>query len=158
MKRIIIVLLMAVASVSLSYSQQIEIKKTFGENRFYQDGKRLYMKDVIALMENNQEAWALMKQAKKNYDINMPIALAGGGLIGWNLGKLMVGGKPNWVSSGIGVVLTGISIKILSNTNKKSKQAVEIYNSSLIKDTSYQFQPEFKLITNERGVGLCVKF
>ncbi|MFK8270825.1 hypothetical protein [Capnocytophaga stomatis] len=158
MKRIIIVLLMAVASVSLSYSQQIEIKKTFGENRFYQDGKRLYMKDVIALMENNQEALALMKQAKKNYNINMPIALAGGGLIGWNLGKLMVGGKPNWVSSGIGVVLTGISIKILSNTNKKSKQAVEIYNSSLIKDTSYQFQPEFKLITNERGVGLCVKF
>ncbi|GIJ94891.1 hypothetical protein CAPN002_21090 [Capnocytophaga stomatis] len=149
---------MAVASVSLSYSQQIEIKKTFGENRFYQDGKRLYMKDVIALMENNQEALALMKQAKKNYNINMPIALAGGGLIGWNLGKLMVGGKPNWVSSGIGVVLTGISIKILSNTNKKSKQAVEIYNSSLIKDTSYQFQPEFKLITNERGVGLCVKF
>ena len=66
MNRMFLVLLIAFTSLSFSYSQQIEIKKVFGENRFYQDGKRLYMKDVIILMENNKEALLIMKKARQN--------------------------------------------------------------------------------------------
>lgn len=158
MNRMFLVLLIAFTSLSFSYSQQIEIKKVFGENRFYQDGKRLYTKDVITLMENNQEALELMKKSRQNYNIAIPIAFGGGGLIGWNLGKLISGGKPNWVVAGIGAGLVGVTIKLNSNVNKYSKQAVEIYNSSLNKDSSYRFHPEFNLISNEMGIGLAVKF
>ncbi|MDO4781729.1 MAG: hypothetical protein Q4A09_00755 [Capnocytophaga felis] len=158
MKRIIIALLVTVASVSFSYSQEIEIKKVWGENRFYKAGNRLFMKDVIHLMENHPEALQIMKQVNRTNNVNKVISFAGGALIGWDLGNLMVGNKPTWIPMGIGAVLTGISIKILSNTNKKSKQAIELYNSSLSKNTSYHFQSEFSLIANESGVGLCIKF
>ncbi|MFK8268817.1 hypothetical protein [Capnocytophaga cynodegmi] len=158
MNRMFLVLLIAFTSLSFSYSQQIEIKKVFGENRFYQDGKRLYMKDVIILMENNQEALLIMKKARQNNNIAIPVSIGGAGLIGWNLGKLISGGKPNWVVAGIGAGLVGVTIKLNSNVNKYSKQAVEIYNSSLNKDSSYRFHPEFNLISNEMGIGLAVKF
>ncbi|GET45656.1 hypothetical protein [Capnocytophaga felis] len=158
MKKITIFLFFIATSISFLTAQQIEIKKEWGENRFYKAGNRLFIKDVIHLMEDSPEALAIMKQVNRTNTVNKVISFAGGALIGWDLGTLMTGSKPTWIPMGIGAVLTGISIKILSNTNKKSKQAVEIYNSSLIKDTSYQFQPEFKLIANERGVGLCVKF
>jgi hypothetical protein len=58
----------------------------------------------------------------------------------------------------IGAGLVGISIPISSNVNKKVKEAVEIYNSSINSTTSTNFNPKFNFITNRNGIGLSMNF
>lgn len=56
----------------------------------------------------------------------------------------------------LGFFAIGISFTI--GANKKAKQAVELYNSSLNVTLSHKFKPEFKVMANKNGVGLSMSF
>ena len=158
MKKMLLTLTIIIASITISNAQKISIEKTFGGLKFTQKGKNLTMNELVSTMKSNPNSYKLIKSAKSNNIFAQIIGGIGGGLIGYPIGTAIGGGKPNWTLAGIGAGLVGISIPISSNVNKKAKEAVEIYNSSLNSTTSTNFNPTFNIITNGNGIGLSINF
>ena len=144
--------------MTLCIAQQSEIKKVFGGYKYYQNGENLRMGKLVKIMEPNPQVSQLIKRAQSNNSIAYVIGLAGGGLIGWQIGTNSAGGDANWTLAGIGAGLIAVGIPISLSVDKKKKQAVELYNSSLNSATHNEFKPEFKIITYENGIGLTMTF
>lgn len=158
MKKMILTLTFAFAAMTLCVSQQIEMEKVFGGYKFTQNGKKLTMGNLVKTMESNQQAFELIKKAQSNNTLASIIGFAGGGLIGWPIGTAVGGGDANWTLAGIGAGLIVVGIPIASSANKKAKQAVELYNSSLYSTAYYEFKPEFEIMANGNGIGLSMSF
>ncbi|MBQ0768142.1 MAG: hypothetical protein KBT58_02550 [Bizionia sp.] len=158
MKKTILTLIFALTTITFCTAQKIEIEKVFGGYKYTQNGNQMTMKDLVKTMETNQQAFDLIKKAQSNNTLASIIGFAGGGLIGWPIGTAIGGGDANWTIAGIGVGLVAIGIPISSRVNKKTKQAVELYNSSLNATSFNEFKPEFKVIANGNGIGLSMNF
>ncbi len=158
MKKAVLTLTIIIASITISNAQKISIEKTFGGLKFTQNGKNLTMNELVSVMKSNPDSYKLIKSAKSNNLLAQVIGGVGGGLIGYPIGTVVGGGKPNWTLAGIGAGLVGISITIYSNVKKKAKKAVEIYNSNLNSTTSTNFNPNFKILANSNGIGLSMNF
>ncbi len=139
-----------------SKAQEIKIEKTFSGYKITQNDKRLTLKSLTNALRPNKEAYMLLKSAKSTHITAIIIAGIGGFAIGYPLGKSLRGGKTNWALMGAGVGALGLSIPVSLSSNKKLEQAVEVYNSGL-KNTSY-FKPKYKIIVNQKGLGLAINF
>ena len=158
MKQTILTLIIAVATMTFCNAQKIEMEKVFGGYKYTQNGNQMTMKDLVKTMESNKQAFDLIKKARLNNTLASIIGFAGGGLIGWPIGTAIGGGDANWTLAGIGAGIVAIGIPISSSTNKKAKQAVELYNSSLKSTSFYEFKPEFKVIASGNGIRLSMNF
>ncbi len=158
MKKTVLSLILAFTSMSLCIAQQIEIKKVFGGYKYYQDGENLRIGKLVKIMESNPQAFGIIKKAQSNNTIAYIMGVTGGGLIGWQTGTNSAGGDANWALAGLGAGLIVVGIPISLGVEKKKKQAVELYNSSLNSTTNNEFKPEFKVMTNGNGIGLSMIF
>ena len=158
MKKTILTLIFALATMTFCNAQKIEMEKIFGGYKYTQNGNHMTMRDLVKTMESNKQAFDLIKKAQSNNTLASIIGFAGGGLIGWPIGTAIGGGDANWTLAGIGAGLVAIGIPISLSANKKAKQAVELYNSSLNSTSFYEFKPEFKAIANRNGFGLSINF
>ena len=158
MKKTILTLTFALATLTFCNAQQIEMEKVFGGYKYTQNGKLMKMKDLVKTMESNQQAFDLIKKAQSNNTISSIFSGAGGFLVGWPIGSALGGGDANWTLAGVGAGLIAIAIPFSSGANKNAKQAVELYNSSLNSTSFYEFKPEFKIIGNGNGIGLSMNF
>ena len=106
----------------------IRMEKGFGGARFYQDDRLLKPADVLNVMAPNEEAFAMFKKAKANYDAAQVFGFIGGFMVGWPLGTAIAGGDAQWglAAGGAGVLL--LSFPFSSAFNKHARNAVEIYN------------------------------
>ncbi len=156
MKQLILILSLSIFATLHSNAQQIEMQKAFGGYIYSKDGKRLTMKSLMATMQDNKEAYQLMKSAKSKNTLAMILGGFGGFGVGYSLGSSLRGGKVNWALLGVGAGALGVGIPISISANKKTKQAVALYNKGLEK-TSY-FKPKYKIIANQKGVGLVMRF
>ena len=157
MKKIVFTFVISLFTFSVISAQEIELKKSFGENFFYQNGEKLKRKQVKDLMKNNAEAFALMKSANSNYTWASIIGFSGSALVGYPIGTAIGGGDAKWELAGAGAALILVAIPILNNYNKKSKEAVALYNSDL-PGVSANFQPEFNLNIKGLGLGISMNF
>ena len=158
MKKTILTLTFALATLTFCNAQKIEMEKVFGGYKYTQNGKQMTMGDLVDAMESYQQSYELVKKAQSNNTLASIIGFAGGGLIGWPIGAAIGGGDANWTLAGIGAGLVAIGIPISSSANKKAKQAVELYNSSLNSTSFYKFKPEFKIMANGNGIGFSMNF
>ncbi len=154
MKKTILTIKFALATLTFCTAQQIEMEKVFGGYKYTQNGTLLKMKDLVKTMESNQQAFDLIKKAQLNNTMASIFGGAGGFLVGWPIGTAIGGGDANWTLAGVGAGLIAIVIPFSSGSNKNAKQAVELYNSSLNLSSYY----EFKVIGNGNGIGLSVNF
>ena len=157
MKKIVLALIVTVFAFSNSYAQKVEIKKSWGENYFYQNGEKLTKNQLTDLMKNNSKALDLMKSAKTNYAWASIIGFSGGALVGFPIGTAIGGGDAKWELAGAGAALIVIAIPILNKYNKKSEEAVELYNSNQ-PDVSANFKPTFNLKIKGTSLGLTMNF
>lgn len=155
MKQLILVISLVFAILQ-GNAQQIEMKKTFGGYTFSKDGKRLNMKGLVSAMQPNTKAYTLIKSARSKNTLAMVLGGVGGFAAGYSLSSSLRGKEVNWVLLGVGAGALGVGIPISISGNKKTKQAVELYNEGLDK-TSY-FKPKFRIITNQKGLGLVMNF
>ncbi len=109
-------------------------------------------------MESNAKTSLLLKKAKSNGVFAVVLGGIGGGLIGYPVGTALGGGDANWTLAAIGAGVLAIGIPIANGANKKAKQAVDIYNSSIDDSVGYQFVPEFTIISNQNGIGFSMSF
>jgi len=157
MKKILLFFGILFLSINALQAQKIEMVKRMGTNMFYQDGEFLSQKKALELMKGNQNAYDLMKSARSNSSISKALGFTGGLLVGFPIGTALGGGDPEWGLAAAGAVLIGISIPLNSTFNKKSKQAIEIYNSGL-PSVGYNFKPEFHLNFKGNGLSIAITF
>jgi outer membrane lipoprotein SlyB len=156
MKPLLLVLILVGASFSLS-AQPITSVKKFGGYQYSQNGQELSMKQLVSAVEAHPEAYELMRSAKTNYTWSQVLGSVGGGLLGWPLGTAIAGGEPNWALAGIGAGLIVIGIPFSSAANKKSQQAVQLYNSDPTLH-SYHLKPQWNLSIGANGLGVALHF
>ncbi len=157
MKKIVFALFLCLFTFSTLNAQKIEMKKSFGENMFYQNDKKLNPNQLKELLKNNSEAFELMKSAKSNYTWATILGGAGGALVGFPIGTAIGGGDAKWELAGAGAALILVAIPILKNYNKKAKKAVELYNEG-IPSVSSNFLPEFNLSFKGTSMGISMNF
>jgi len=157
MKKIVLLFVLGLCTLFSINAQKIETKKSFGENTFYQNGKKLSTKQLKEILKDNTEALNLMKSAKTNQTWATILGGAGGVLVGVPIGTAIGGGDAKWELAGVGAVLIIGSIPILNGYNKKSKKAIELYNSDF-PSVSSNFQPEFNINFQPTGLGITMSF
>ena len=143
---------------SLSFSQKIEKHKTLLKYEFTQNGYPMSFGDVVRALENNPKAYQLAKSAKNSYILSQIIGTAGGFLIGWPIGSALAGDKPNWTLAAIGAGLVVISIPIEISSDKKINKALNIYNADFSETSMRNFKPSYRIILNNKGIGLAMNF
>ncbi|MBI3218199.1 MAG: hypothetical protein HYZ44_01680 [Bacteroidetes bacterium] len=142
---------------TVAQSDSIRTTKVFGGYKYSQNNQPLTVKQLGAALEINPEASKLFQQAKPNGTAATIFGVAGGFLVGWPIGTAIAGGKPSWELAGIGAGLIVVSIPFSSAFNKKTKEAVSIYNLGN-KTSSANWKPEFKLNLSMNQVGVAMKF
>ena len=127
--------------------------KVLGGYKFKQNGQVLSPRNMLDIFLGNEEAYATMKKAKRNYDPAMVLGAIGGVLIGWPIGTVIGGGDPNWTLAAVGGAIIIGSIPLINAYHKHAISATGLYNGKDPNPASAQlyFGP-----TNH-GFGLTLK-
>jgi hypothetical protein len=148
-----LILLLVVLVSSLSFSQQIEKRKS----KYYVNGSQIATYEAKNLIKNNPEAYKYFKAGKDKEAIG---GLLLGGGIALTVADLLNAANsdidyPNGLTY-VGIGAMAISIPVLIGRTKKVNKAVEIYNEGL-KKIGYN-TTEYSIINNKNGIGLQIKF
>lgn len=136
-------------------SDSVFVHKNFGVYKFFQKDARLNFNQLPYIMEDDQEAYHLIKKAKNTNVVSSIISGTGVFLIGWQLATVLIGGEANWTMAAIGGGLVVISIPIYSKSYKQSLQAVNIYNAGL---SASSRRLRFVAGTMPHGIGVKLEF
>ena len=139
-----------------SQTDSIVVKKILGGIGFFQNGKSLTPRKMLNLMEDQPEAQAEMRIAKKNYIIDLLTGGPGGFCLGWSLGMILASKTPNNAILATGVVLTGISIPFKMAYESHARKASSIYNKGIKKFGVEELNFKIGLCSN--GLGLKIDF
>lgn len=116
------------------------------------------MGDLNATFEPASASAELLKKARRDNTIAMILGGAGGGLVGFSLGTALGGGDPNWAMAGIGAGLIIVAIPISNSAGNKTREAVELYNTSINSKKAIVSRPQFFLTTSATGIGFSLVF
>lgn len=117
---------------------QIELEK----NKFYCNGNKVSLYDLTCIMENDTQAFDLIKKADSNNFYCICYMAVGGGFLGYSIHDVLKEKEHDWLFTGIGsgLLVIGVSLYILSK--KQAKKAVELYNYILKKNKSVQIKTQ----------------
>ncbi len=169
MKNLIFTCVFCIICTSVSMFAQkpidvIEFKNLLGGKNFVyaQDSKGLRTKDLLKIMESNQEAYQQMRTAKRNYTLSTLTYLGGLGI------TLYTSLSDTYTESGklrdhraLQITAMGLLIScypLFISSKKQKRNAVRIYNEGL-KSTETgmnKFRPQLGFA--DRGLGLKVSF
>lgn len=158
MKKTILTLTIALASMTFCNAQKIEMEKVFGGYKFTQYGKKMTMSDLARTMESNQQAYAFIKKAQTNNTFATIFGFAGGGLVGYQIGTALGGGEPNWAIAGVGAGLIVAGIPFTSGANKNARKALETYNEGLVNRDGTTFIHSVNFAFTGNGFSLALQF
>lgn len=154
MKRSVLFILFSISFFTIS-AQELSMFSGFFDYQYYQDDKRIAKKEVVQLLETNQDARAHWKKSKTLSTLSY-VALASE--IGFFLNEVL-DNKPyentkNNTINDIGVYgsfAAALTLSIVSRAQKK--KAILKYNQGLDKKkTTFQIKPA------KKGVGIAVVF
>jgi hypothetical protein len=109
--------------------KKLAIYKTFGGVVFEMDSLAISSKQVSILLQQNQEAYAEFKIAKRKALIGNIIGFTSGVLVALPLVTAAVGGQPEWALAGVGGGLFLLSISFNSSFRGHAFNAIEMYNA-----------------------------
>lgn len=156
MKKYIITTTLIILSVLFCTAQKrIVLKESLNGYRYYQNGKKLKMKQIVSTLQTNKEAFVLITKSKNNKTIENITGVVGGFLMGYTLGESF-NKSLNVELFGIGVAFSGVSIALRSKSKKQKKQAIKIYNENRINKTTYN--KKYDLIFTSNGIGFNYTF
>lgn len=158
MKRMVLILLVILTAILSCNGQKIEMEEYITGYKFYQNDKYLTTNDLVSIMESNSEAYQLIKSAQSNKIFSQLLGGVGGFLIGWPVGSAIAGDEPNWTMAIVGAGLVFISFPFSAKSNRKTKNAVDIYNAEFLSSLRYEFKPQFRLAIIGNGIGLSMRF
>lgn len=159
MNKMILTIAFVFTALNFCLAQKIEIEKTHGRYNFIQNDENLSLSVLAHKLKPNDEAHKLIRKARTRSAFSSLFAFAGGGVIGWSIATgVRDDDDIDWAIAGAGAGLIVIAIPISYGANRKAKEAVEKYNSSLNSTSYNNFKPEFEIIANGNGIGLSMRF
>lgn len=123
------------------------------QNGVWQEGKKLTPTEVRALMSYNSEALSQYKNGKALKIVGYIVSVPSAFIFGYDIGGRIAGGEGNNTMLIVGAAGTVVGLLVGFAGERKIKQSVQLYNSSL-NDVSYQIN--FGL--TQTGVGLTIQF
>ncbi len=140
-------------------TSKIEVQKVFGGYNFISDGKKLKMNELVMMLETYQPAHIKIKSARADYSIATAVSMAGGFIIGWQLGNAISGNSIKWEMVALGSGVAIMSIPLIKSSFKKAVGAVDLYNKQLSGKTACHKQAfaKFSLCFKSGSVGIKVK-
>ena len=161
MKKILIISILATICVTSTYGQtardSVSCEYLRGKYNFYYKGKTLTFRETTHVMQSSFEAGHAIKSAQSANTLSTILIGAGGFLIGWPIGNLIDGSKPEWQMAVIGAGLIVVAIPIHKKVEKRIKRAVGIYNNSL-KTSSFPKDKELRFGMTGNGIGLTMRY
>ena len=98
--------------------------------RFYEHGEKISMRRVTELLKVNPGSHSFLKKSTANNVPALILSVAGGFLVGYELGSLAGGRDIDWGVMGGGLGAIGISIPFYIGAKHNAKKAVDLYNLS----------------------------
>ncbi len=162
MRTTLLLTFLLIYSISNFSQSEMSVKPDFWSGKaIYQDGKKLSISNALEIAKNNSEVIKNLKSARTNRTIGDIIAYPGAIAFGYTLGLSLNSHEnapdPNWGVGGIGAGMMVGGMILQGNGNKKLKEAVRLYNSSL-NGNSNALKPELNIIYSENGLGISVNF
>lgn len=148
---------LAFICISFCNSQTIEAEKSWGSYKYTQNGKTLTAGELKNQLNTNEESAKLMRKAQVNNTFATIFGAAGGALVGYPIGTAIGGGDANWTLAGVGAGLVAVAIPFSISANKRSKEAIDIYNYRINTKEDLAQQPQLQIISNSTGLGLALK-
>lgn len=112
------------------------------------------LRSIVNILNDYPEASEYAQKAKSNYDAGIALAVIGGGLLGWELGKVMGGGDLNAGVFGSGLAITLATIPLASGFKKNINAAIDIYNNRSNELTG----SSLNIGIQQSGIGLSFSF
>lgn len=138
-------------------SQKIEYKKHALGYKYTMNDQRLNLKDITILTSHIDGSRERIQKVKGLNILNQIIGGVGGFCLGYSIGSMIRGAKPDWklVGAGAGLVLT--TIPIGNEMNKIVRSVVDDYNTSL-DDSALHEKPNIGVGSGQYGYGLVIQF
>lgn len=112
------------------------------------------LRSIIDILNDYPEASTYAQKAKSNYDVGVTLGVIGGGMMGWELGKVIGGGEISGLVFGAGAVIALLTIPLANGFKKNINSAIDIYNNK--SNESITSSLNFGL--QQSGVGLSFNF
>lgn len=161
MKNCTLFLTLLIGCISSIYGQtpkdSVTMEYSRGRYLFYNGPKTLTMNEVVKIFQSDGQAFKEIRSAQATNTFATIIMGAGAMMIGWPIGNLIDGSKPEWKMAGIGVGLIMVSIPFDRLSKKKLLKAISLYNRDL-KTSSIRDHNEFKVGLTQNGLGLTMQF
>ncbi|WP_420603796.1 hypothetical protein [Flagellimonas sp.] len=149
-KLIVLPLFLCLLSTKLS-AQEITIFPSFWGYQYYQDDKRITKKDLISLLEKNEESYSYWKKSKTTSTLAYISGVAELGFFAWQLNNQANDKDITGPFLGVlGSFGSFVTFALISNSQKK--KSILKYNEGLTKKTA------FKLVPSRQGFGLALQF
>ena len=151
-------LLLGICNVySQSSNEPIIIDKALlGYHYYHGDRELITVNQVKAVVANDQLALEEVKKATAPEVFSYIFAIAGGFMIGWEIGALAFNKSNPYVLIG-GVGLVGVAFGFSAIVNSHVKKGVQIYNSNLETTAhSSNIKVDFGIVRG--GIGLTMTF
>ena len=140
---------------SQNQTDSLEMETTIG-TVFLQNNSILSPKDLLYVMQLNEEAYNEMSIAISCRNSGIVLGMGGGFAVGFSIGRVISGREPNWVLAGLGAAGIVGAFALQSAFNTHARNAVTIYNSGL-KPVSNR-NTELNLAISGNGIGICIRF
>lgn len=165
MRITVFILIVLFSPGTLSFAQKTIKQKVFG---YYQDGKRLDNRKLLAVMQPFPDAYDQMRKAQNNYTAGLAIGIPGTLLLGGELIRLsraetldeLIPSAMTYI--GLPLSLFGSYFLLIGNLQRKS--AVKAYNNSIHDlevvngERNGSVKPVVTFTAGIRGVALEVRF
>jgi len=126
------------------------------EYRCFADGYELTPENMKFVMRNNPESLQYLKKVQVTSIITFGISFFGGTLIGWPIGAVIYGDKPNWIIGIIGCGVVATTIPLIDSSNRNLKKAVDCYNRGVPSTEKPNIDVSIGL--NSNGLGVLFRF
>lgn len=160
MKQLLLVLLLGLLISTNSKSQTINdtisIVPTFKGHLFYHQNKEIKPKDLSLLMENHEEAFDLFESSREAYFFGNLFAILGTGLIVFPFAANAADHEVSWGYAFTGAGFLGLTIPIFRNYNKKSDEAIRLFNMQL--QSPQTPKTSLKIGASNNGIGMTLNF
>lgn len=134
--------------VSLINAQELSVDQqnnfSIGENHIDQQELKKLLKEHPLVLKTYQKG-------RLQYVTGGILLLSGGGLLGYEIGRVTNGNDPNWQVVGIEAGIVALGLLVSKGYKKKYKKAVDLYNTS-----KKQNKPSLK--PSKKGIGLLLQF
>lgn len=153
MKKLLLTLALLLSIAS--FAQEISIER----GKYYVNGSQISTRETKKLLETNYKALRRFESGLSKESTGGFLIGLGGALV---LTDLVVGLVSDvhypTAATYIGVGALIIAIPVMSGKNKKIKEGINLYNSSLKNTGSIDSDFEVNFIGNQRGYGIQIRF